>query len=917
MSGTDVFRFTQTPLLSAVDKDLTQTGKQSVRECLREKTLPCQAVKKALETQNIEPQDLTFANAAITSRLTELKMRPTEAASIHYISSLATVIRFIHVLFEYKAGLNENMSNQSPPPNEPEVKKMFVHIVHALVGLITYFLEQRRPTANDNSVSDVNCPLNTDITGVFDADQVAYFVFGSLLRVDRYVKHRPAFLLPLWKPLDDIARATTLPVSLVNESINLLLDYLKSGTEVALTTCADVLAYQPSNPQQSAMHTKILGFLVGRLSTYLNLKVARAEDSDLTPTLHKVFSLLCLLRGMALMTEAGFTDETRGKSTAFLKLYRQLASKVERCVMDAICLAEDETEESFVASTLLLTLLDAPALTLQVADDDHECNLALQTFALGKSALLTQVLVKSSATDTGEEPKPWSEQDAESVIRTCQALIFDTLPCCHATLVWKTCTVTQEFLGLAVQSIARAMLICETTTPSIASNAEPGRGRFHRLLVNWLVPNQGRQHPLSTELALTVVQLHILSLDRLGLGHDAATPLLALCTKLLIQEKTSPSLRSALASLLVRLHGSTELSDSVDKLLAPEIVRLERTVRPAAGSKKRKRSEKRPEYTADDLLCLTKVFSLSKTPVELPEALLDAMPHDRPSRRHLLYALFQSSLQLKPSLRIKVMTRCQRLWNAQRNRQPPIASSTELARLTVSLLRRAASKDTITSEEVSSLLQFFICLVNAGLLVPGANLGVVHAMIDALGQVGRQMQPCCQQPVLQELVGSFRCLIACEFWPIRAHAMSALVVFASTIPATLKNVLPQCLPPQRQTLFTCRLQGCLDKNSKPSDPDVVQIRFAAFLLNASFARPTLMKVFPVSTTYTLALGSYFMSMPTQDGRKALVIFPPGSQSLIDIDYMMGTEDENDRPTVQTLRSVSVFPNGTCKLHLED
>ena len=40
-------------------------------------------------------------------------------------------------------------------------------------------------------------------------------------------------------------------------------------------------------------------------------------------------------------------------------------------------------------------------------------------------------------------------------------------------------------------------------------------------------------------------------------------------------------------------------------------------------------------------------------------------------------------------------------------------------------------------------------------------------------------------------------------------------------------------------------------------------------------------------------GSHFLEMPTQGGRHAIVIFPPGQQSLTDIKYMMGDEDHGE------------------------
>ena len=65
-----------------------------------------------------------------------------------------------------------------------------------------------------------------------------------------------------------------------------------------------------------------------------------------------------------------------------------------------------------------------------------------------------------------------------------------------------------------------------------------------------------------------------------------------------------------------------------------------------------------------------------------------------------------------------------------------------------------------------------------------------------------------------------------------------------------------------------------------------------------------------------------MTMPIQDGRKAIVIFPPGEKSLEDIRYMLGMEKEDDDGCVdsmldiQTLQRVLALPDGGCKLLLQ-
>lgn len=59
-----------------------------------------------------------------------------------------------------------------------------------------------------------------------------------------------------------------------------------------------------------------------------------------------------------------------------------------------------------------------------------------------------------------------------------------------------------------------------------------------------------------------------------------------------------------------------------------------------------------------------------------------------------------------------------------------------------------------------------------------------------------------------------------------------------------------------------------------------------------------------------------MTMATQGGRQAIVIFPPGPQSLVEITYMLGGEDAEQQPDVLTVERAVALPDGSCKLFLQ-
>lgn len=67
-----------------------------------------------------------------------------------------------------------------------------------------------------------------------------------------------------------------------------------------------------------------------------------------------------------------------------------------------------------------------------------------------------------------------------------------------------------------------------------------------------------------------------------------------------------------------------------------------------------------------------------------------------------------------------------------------------------------------------------------------------------------------------------------------------------------------------------------------------------------------------SSDLKIELGSYIMSMPTREGRTALVIFPPRNESRGDIEYMLG--DDKKVPSLHKLRHFMLTRNGQdCRL----
>jgi hypothetical protein len=71
---------------------------------------------------------------------------------------------------------------------------------------------------------------------------------------------------------------------------------------------------------------------------------------------------------------------------------------------------------------------------------------------------------------------------------------------------------------------------------------------------------------------------------------------------------------------------------------------------------------------------------------------------------------------------------------------------------------------------------------------------------------------------------------------------------------------------------------------------------------------------PEATLLSIVNGSYILEMTTQGRRTAKVVFPPGLESLEDIEYMLGGTGQ--RPSIHTVKRFFTTATGdvTCLLH---
>jgi hypothetical protein len=216
--------------------------------------------------------------------------------------------------------------------------------------------------------------------------------------------------------------------------------------------------------------------------------------------------------------------------------------------------------------------------------------------------------------------------------------------------------------------------------------------------------------------------------------------------------------------------------------------------------------------------------------------------------------------------------------------------------------------------------------------------------IQVLGEIGMMLDERMttystdqQQQILQRIIECFSSILICPYWTIRLYAMTAFVQFASTIPTKYKFILPQCVPSSLQKLLQCRLQnkvylddtttwnehnvgilqqqwidkfcnilirqhdesrrssGCYsndDANEYEQEPAAVAVAAdRPEIIDDRISKST------SSTFVTVPVGSYCMTMPTQEGRTALVIFPPDAMddicTMIQQQQQQEDDDDND------------------------
>jgi hypothetical protein len=487
------------------------------------------------------------------------------------------------------------------------------------------------------------------------------------------------------------------------------------------------------------------------------------------------------------------------------------------------------------------------------------------------------------------------------------------------------------------------------------------RQALHHLLASWL----GRaEHPLAREIVLVLVHGHIHNLLRALKGDTtigaattaAAEPLVRLLAKLLFDQRTKLKLRRNLASLFVRLLGQDaslqpqQVKFFAEAILVDELDKSSHlgtttTTTALSTSNKHKRtrcksssSSSNKSFTAADMMVLGQVIEILPSDDSsrgfLAQRLQDGL--EPKLLGPVTVALLRSDAVSAEASTIRdLVVKFSKLWSTPRNTQfkkenatagtRGADSSSNLTSLGVALFRylhKSCLKSAELQPQQAIVLIQAICRVFRCILESSDNgqqqslaVAVIMEGIRVLQVVSRGLSCNTQSAMMEQLGRIFHQLLSHKEWTVRAHAMSSLVVFASTVPTAHKQVLPSCLPINMASLLQCRLKG----TAAPSDGlsmqhQCAQKMFSLVQFDAGIVSPFGGdSVFPtISSSVVIPAGSLVVKMPIyQDngaaGRTALVIFPPGEQSMEDIAYM---QNANENPhTIEKMHRMQSVPGG--------
>jgi hypothetical protein len=790
-----------------------------------------------------------------------------------------------------------------------------------------------------------------------NASTLAAFAVAALLRaINPYVSSVPILLSPLWKALGDmLSKMPSPPPDLTRAALTALMVYVKEGERPCLRSAATLLKDQsspthPTEVQQYLFHVKVLGFLLARFTTllpmYINNSSEEQQDDDSFKLVAELFVLLVRVRGIPIAIDQYCSvGPNRQAAALLLPGYKSLSKKVDQCILKSVLNSQALLNHAPVTHLLSIKTTSQPTPAFEA-----------RCLRLGKLNVLQTILqqanplLRATAPDTSSNSEKDSKSNAELIVLIAEQAIFSTLPQQEQIKQDQT-TVRCESI---VNSCVRATIVLETT----------GKGNSVRqMLLKWL---SRRLHPTSREAVVTLVYNHVIgigkashgssprssvySIDPSPLACTRPTPMLDLLAQVFFDFRTSACHRENIASVWHRLLAAS--SDTSIKALSRRVMMNELTLflkkLRTDFSKKRKRMTPSLQHNVSTLalddwttiLNLIPFLEPSSAKSNSTEALsreVTALMNDLGNRddslvnkkkgNGIFHLAQRTPLELAVILsgagskHVEQKARALQLtgWfltQAQRRRKdvPLTRNGTILTAAVLQFLSRTFHESgTAVTSVIGPVVRVLTWAVEQTKLLLSyghtEDCGIMLALAagSVLRTISRGISPSTPPVVMQQLASSFRDLFKLGVWTLTANTMSCLIEFASTLAKAHQGILMKCLPVEMQALFTCRLQGLVHRPNEAhteAESGQAQDACAHRLSRLIMSVPVKNSPLATSTTNTLAIGSFLLNMPTMEdsGRSALVIFPPGEQSLEDIKHML-QKDSIDGEDVRVLQQV--------------
>jgi hypothetical protein len=833
----------------------------------RSSTVPYGVVTGILSTSPPSLAELQEAYPLILSLLPRNVADPTEIP----ISNLATVFGFLELLLETTVTSKEN---ERVPQN------MILGLMQAVTDALCV---QQRPGTPSSTL----------------------YCYRSLLRLDHYVRQSMPFLMPpLYLSLERLASAIvesqSLPPDLLVETLLLIRNHLRDGLLDALPRLSDHV--QP--PLDHRLHAKLFCFFLCRLARYGPWALGAAHyDDDLAAALTDCLTLLACLIGLSPGSGDHWYTPVHHKA---VKVGCALGQDHGAAAWEALARVSQ-------ASGLMGTSAMVPA-----------------ALARGKAHLLLNLLDHNSG--------QW-----EVGLRVSGDLVLVTLP-------WTILATEGGCEELLLRAMRTVTCFLNRAAVGLAASSS-SLLRFYGVLIDWLTAasreEEGNRNddtlvpPPFNELASTVLYWHLKSSSA---RMTTAPPLLTFLVKLLTHAHTAFFARDGLVELFSLVLASAAAPsravqrNALLKHTTDLLVQAWPSVREALPTTNDQSRKGRPAndalyYRAPDASLLVSVYAMLRRSADGTNSSLQLRTEPTLSH-HRLTSMVNSkrtppwdpavrwALEVLPTIETNVLETCTERF--LRKVGSPDGRSSGTIRTDVldcgrALICRWGQQWAEPSSGLRSdrSIHLVLRLLHASINLSGdKSRDLMFDAIHFLGQVGKDLliDPSSSQLVCEMYQ---RLLSAPSHWVVRAAAASAFVAFARTVAATHKAILPTCIPKDRTALIQCRIQQSVGERASK----MLQSQLAGVLLQRHSSCPLdwpclqrgILDSNATSTLVTIPPGSYFMTMPTQEGREVMLIVPPGPEAWKDIPVDEGSESN---PAIRTISRVRPLPLGGCTFSLQ-